>query len=111
MPNIHAKELRGRHSDHRKRPPVELYIPAEHIRVAAQLSLPEFFADHHSRRRTPRCVVVRSVTQRDVELGFDLVICLELDNGLVKAVDPAAVITDIRVEEKAGGRTGSWRRS
>jgi cyclic pyranopterin monophosphate synthase len=30
---------------------------------------------------------------------------------MVKAIDPGAVITDIRVDEKAGGRTGSWRRS
>lgn len=30
---------------------------------------------------------------------------------MVKAIDPAAVITDVRVEEKAGGRTGVWRRS
>jgi cyclic pyranopterin monophosphate synthase len=29
---------------------------------------------------------------------------------MIKAVDPAAVITDIRVEEKAGGKTGLWRR-
>ena len=29
---------------------------------------------------------------------------------MVKAVDPAAVITDVRVEEKSGGRTGTWRR-
>jgi cyclic pyranopterin monophosphate synthase len=29
---------------------------------------------------------------------------------MVKAVDPAAVITDVRVEEKTGGTTGSWRR-
>jgi cyclic pyranopterin monophosphate synthase len=29
---------------------------------------------------------------------------------MVKAVDPAAVITDVRVEEKAGGKTGRWRR-
>jgi cyclic pyranopterin monophosphate synthase len=29
---------------------------------------------------------------------------------MVKAVDPAAVITDVRVEEKTGGKTGSWRR-
>jgi cyclic pyranopterin phosphate synthase len=29
---------------------------------------------------------------------------------MVKAVDPAAVITDIRVEEKTGGKTGHWRR-
>jgi len=29
---------------------------------------------------------------------------------MVKAVDPAAVITDVRVEEKLGGKTGIWRR-
>ena len=29
---------------------------------------------------------------------------------MVKAIDPAAVISDVRVEEKAGGQTGSWRR-
>jgi cyclic pyranopterin phosphate synthase len=29
---------------------------------------------------------------------------------MIKAVDPAAVITDIRVEEKTGGKTGRWQR-
>jgi cyclic pyranopterin monophosphate synthase len=29
---------------------------------------------------------------------------------MVKAVDPAAVISDVRVEEKTGGKTGTWRR-
>ena len=29
---------------------------------------------------------------------------------MVKAIDPAAVISDVRVEEKAGGKTGGWRR-
>jgi cyclic pyranopterin monophosphate synthase len=29
---------------------------------------------------------------------------------MVKAVDPAAEITDIRVESKEGGKTGPWRR-
>jgi cyclic pyranopterin monophosphate synthase len=29
---------------------------------------------------------------------------------MVKAVDPAAVITDVRVEKKTGGKTGIWRR-
>jgi cyclic pyranopterin phosphate synthase len=29
---------------------------------------------------------------------------------MVKAVDPAAVITDVRVEEKTGGRSGRWSR-
>ena len=30
---------------------------------------------------------------------------------MVKAIDPAAVISDVRVEEKTGGKTGTWRRS
>jgi cyclic pyranopterin phosphate synthase len=30
---------------------------------------------------------------------------------MVKAIDPAAVISDIQVEEKTGGKTGTWRRS
>jgi cyclic pyranopterin phosphate synthase len=30
---------------------------------------------------------------------------------MVKAVDKAAVITDVRVEEKAGGASGTWLRS
>ena len=29
---------------------------------------------------------------------------------MVKAVDPAARITDIQVEEKLGGKTGAWQR-
>jgi cyclic pyranopterin monophosphate synthase len=29
---------------------------------------------------------------------------------MVKAIDPAAVITDVRVEEKLGGKTGTWHR-
>ncbi len=29
---------------------------------------------------------------------------------MVKAVDPGAVITDVRVEEKTGGVSGDWRR-
>ena len=29
---------------------------------------------------------------------------------MVKAVDPGAVLTDVRVEEKTGGKTGRWLR-
>jgi cyclic pyranopterin monophosphate synthase len=29
---------------------------------------------------------------------------------MVKGIDPAAVISDVRVEEKTGGKTGPWRR-
>ncbi|MFW5416226.1 cyclic pyranopterin monophosphate synthase MoaC [Nocardiopsis sp. CNT-189] len=30
---------------------------------------------------------------------------------MVKAIDPEAVVTDVRVEEKTGGKTGHWTRS
>ncbi|WP_314174707.1 cyclic pyranopterin monophosphate synthase MoaC [Streptomyces winkii] len=30
---------------------------------------------------------------------------------MVKAVDKSAVVTDVRVEEKSGGRSGNWTRS
>ncbi|MFZ2228576.1 MAG: cyclic pyranopterin monophosphate synthase MoaC [Candidatus Nanopelagicaceae bacterium] len=30
---------------------------------------------------------------------------------MVKSLDPGAVITDVRVESKDGGRNGSWKRS
>ena len=30
---------------------------------------------------------------------------------MVKAVDKSAVITDIRVERKSGGKSGDWSRS
>jgi cyclic pyranopterin monophosphate synthase len=29
---------------------------------------------------------------------------------MVKAIDPAAVISDVRLEEKTGGKSGTWRR-
>jgi len=29
---------------------------------------------------------------------------------MIKAIDPAAVITNVRVEEKTGGKSGPWRR-
>jgi cyclic pyranopterin phosphate synthase len=29
---------------------------------------------------------------------------------MVKAIDPAAVISDVQVDEKTGGKTGPWRR-
>jgi cyclic pyranopterin phosphate synthase len=29
---------------------------------------------------------------------------------MIKAVDRAATITDVRVEKKTGGRSGTWRR-
>ncbi len=31
-------------------------------------------------------------------------------HDMIKAVDPAAVLTDVRVERKEGGKTGEWQR-
>lgn len=56
--------------------------------------------------------VVRTADRTGVEmeaLTSVTVACLALFD-MVKAVDPAAVISDIRVEEKTGGKTGTWNR-
>jgi cyclic pyranopterin phosphate synthase len=29
---------------------------------------------------------------------------------MIKAIDPAAVITDVRVDQKSGGKSGTWQR-
>jgi len=55
---------------------------------------------------------VRTADRTGVEMEALTCVCVA---GLalvdmVKAVDPAAVITDVRVEEKLGGKTGVWRR-
>jgi cyclic pyranopterin phosphate synthase len=55
---------------------------------------------------------VRTADRTGVEmeaLTSVTVACLALFD-MVKAVDPAAVITDVRVEEKTGGKTGHWSR-
>ena len=31
-------------------------------------------------------------------------------HDMIKAVDPAATLTDVRVERKEGGKTGEWVR-
>jgi cyclic pyranopterin phosphate synthase len=57
-------------------------------------------------------VTVRTADRTGVEmeaLTAVSVACLALFD-MVKGVDPAAVITDVAVIEKTGGKTGSWRR-
>jgi cyclic pyranopterin phosphate synthase len=57
--------------------------------------------------------VARTADRTGVEmeaLTSVTVACLALFD-MVKAVDPAAVISDVRVEEKTGGKTGHWTRS
>ena len=58
------------------------------------------------------CATVRTADRTGVEmeaLTSVAVAALALID-MVKAVDPAAVISDVRVEEKTGGKTGAWRR-
>lgn len=55
---------------------------------------------------------VRTADRTGVEMEALTAVCtaaLALID-MVKAVDPAAVITDVRVEEKTGGKTGTWVR-
>jgi cyclic pyranopterin phosphate synthase len=56
--------------------------------------------------------VVRTADRTGVEM--EALTCVAVAGlalvDMVKAVDPAAVITDVRVEEKLGGKTGRWSR-
>ncbi|MQA87602.1 MAG: cyclic pyranopterin monophosphate synthase MoaC [Streptosporangiales bacterium] len=55
---------------------------------------------------------VRTADRTGVEMEALTAVCVAglalID--MVKAIDPAAVITGVRVEEKAGGKTGRWAR-
>jgi cyclic pyranopterin phosphate synthase len=55
---------------------------------------------------------VRTVDRTGVEM--EALTCVAVAGltlvDMVKAVDPAAVITQVRVEEKTGGKTGRWTR-
>jgi cyclic pyranopterin monophosphate synthase len=57
--------------------------------------------------------VVRTADRTGVEM--EALTCVAVAGlaliDMVKAVDPAAVITDVRVEEKLGGKTGRWTRN
>ena len=56
--------------------------------------------------------VVRTADRTGVEM--EALTCVAVAGlamiDMVKAVDPGATITDVRVEEKTGGKTGLWRR-
>jgi cyclic pyranopterin phosphate synthase len=62
------------------------------------------------------CVAIRAVVRTADRTGVEMeaLTCVSVAAlaliDMVKAVDPAAVVTDVRVEEKTGGATGSWRR-
>jgi cyclic pyranopterin phosphate synthase len=55
---------------------------------------------------------VRTVDRTGVEM--EALTCVAVAGltliDMVKAVDPAASVTDVRVEEKTGGKTGHWTR-
>jgi cyclic pyranopterin monophosphate synthase len=57
--------------------------------------------------------VVRTADRTGVEM--EALTCVVVAGltlvDMVKAVDPAAVITDVLVVEKTGGKTGLWRRT
>ena len=89
-------------------------------------------------KRTPDLIplchpIALSSVAVDLELGPDLVVItatvrtndrtgVEMEaltavavaglalHDMVKAVDPAAVLTDVRVDRKSGGKTGQWHR-
>jgi cyclic pyranopterin monophosphate synthase len=56
--------------------------------------------------------VVRTADRTGVEM--EALTCVAVAGlaliDMVKSVDPSATITDVRVEEKTGGKTGLWRR-
>ena len=56
--------------------------------------------------------VVRTADRTGVEM--EALTCVAVAGlaliDMVKAVDPGATITDVRAEEKTGGKTGLWRR-
>jgi len=56
--------------------------------------------------------VVRTADRTGVEM--EALTCVAVAGlaliDMVKSVDPGATITDVRVEEKTGGKTGLWRR-
>ena len=68
-----------------------------------------------ARPRAPRCAcaaTVRTTDRTGVEMeALTAVAVAGLTlHDMVKAVDPAAVMDDVRVERKEGGKTGTWTR-
>jgi cyclic pyranopterin phosphate synthase len=57
-------------------------------------------------------VTVRAIDRTGVEMEALTSVCITALTiiDMVKAVDPAAVITDVRVDSKTGGTSGEWTR-
>ena len=64
--------------------------------------------DHGVRIRCTARTADRTGVEMEALTGVSVAALALID--MIKAVDRAAVITDVRVEEKTGGRTGSWHR-
>ena len=60
-----------------------------------------------ARRRGAEALIIDPVLEK-VDRYIQLL--NDLDLRLVKAVDPAAVLTEVRVESKSGGISGDWKR-
>ena len=56
--------------------------------------------------------VARTADRTGVEMEALTAVCTAALTliDMVKAIDPAAVISDVRLEEKSGGKSGRWRR-
>lgn len=65
---------------------------------------------------TPDTVVITVTARTTDRTGVEMealtaaAVCGLTLHDMVKAVDPAAVLTDLRVERKTGGKTGEWLR-
>ncbi|NGO70472.1 cyclic pyranopterin monophosphate synthase MoaC [Streptomyces boncukensis] len=70
---------------------VELSVTDDAVRIAAQV------------KTTDRTGVEMEALTAVAVAGLTVV-------DMVKAVDKAATVTDVRVEEKSGGKSGEWRR-
>lgn len=70
---------------------VDLTVDGDTVRIAA------------TARTTDRTGVEMEALTAAAVCGLTL-------HDMVKAVDPAAVLTDLRVERKTGGKTGTWTR-
>ncbi len=53
----------------------------------------------------------RAATGVEMEALTAVAICALTLHDMVKSMDPAAAVTDVRLERKSGGRSGDWHRA
>ena len=89
---------------------------SELIPLCHPLALAKVTVDITPDSSLPGCVV-RAAVKVSGPTGVEMEALTAVTVGalamidMIKSVDPAAVITDVRVEEKTGGKTGLWRRT